>query len=184
MMETEAPEAKLRIVGYDKDDIGALIDRGVIDLALGVFQKPPERSVRQRLCQESFVGVARLGHPALQGGDMTLETYLQQRHARVSIRRDATGEIDRVLAERGVARQIVVTLPHMLALPALIASSDLITALPGRIAARLNDFGLVSFPLPLPMPRWRIEMLWNPQARNDQANAWLRSRITAAALLL
>lgn len=184
MMEIEAPEAKLRIVGYDKDDIGALIDRGVIDLALGVFQKPPERSVRQRLCQENFVGVARAGHPALQDGGMTLDTYLRQRHALVSIRRDAVGEIDRVLAERGLARQIVVTLPHMMALPALIASSNFVTALPGRIAAKLTQVGLVSFALPLPMPAWRIEMLWNPQARNDQANAWLRSRITAAAMQL
>ncbi len=183
-LEREAPEAKLRIVGYDKDDIGAMIDRGVIDLALGVFQKPPERSVRQRLCRESFVGVVRSGHPALVDGGMTLDAYLRQRHALVSVRRDAVGEIDRVLAERGLARRIVVTLPHMLALPALLASSDLITALPGRIATRYADAGLVSFPLPLPMPAWRIEMLWNPQARNDQANAWLRSRISAIAAAL
>ena len=115
---------------------------------------------------------------------MTLDTYLRQRHALVSIRRDAVGEIDRVLAERGLARQIVVTLPHMMALPALIASSNFVTALPGRIAAKLTQVGLVSFALPLPMPAWRIEMLWNPQARNDQANAWLRSRITAAAMQL
>ena len=183
-LENEAPDATLRIVGYDKDDIGALIDRGVIDLALGVFQKPPERSVRQRLCRESFVGVARAGHPALADGAMTLDAWLRQRHALVSVRRDAIGEIDRLLAERGLARRIVVTLPHMLALPALLASSDLVTALPGRIAARFSGAGLVSFPLPLPMPAWRIEMLWNPQARNDQANAWLRSRISAIAAAL
>lgn len=184
MLGREAPEASLRIVGYDKDDIGALIDRGVIDLALGVFQKPPERSVRQRLCRETFVGVVRSGHPALTDGAMTLDTYLRQRHALVSVRRDAIGEIDRVLAQRGLARRIAVTLPHMLALPALLVASDLVTALPGRIAARFGDAGLVSFPLPLPMPAWRIEMLWNPQARNDQANAWLRSRISAVAAAL
>lgn len=180
-LEREAPEARLRVVGYDKDDIGALIDRGAIDLALGVFQKPPERSVRQRLCTERFVGVARSGHPALTDGAMALDAYLGQRHALVSVRRDAVGEIDRVLAERGLSRRIVLTLPHMLALPALLASSDLVTALPGRIAARLTHAGLVSFPLPLPLPVWRIEMLWNPQARNDPANAWLRSRISAIA---
>lgn len=184
VMEREAPSAGLSIIGYDKDDIGSLIDRGAIDLALGVFQKPPERAVRKRLCRETFVGVARAGHPALRGASMTLDAYLAQRHALVSVRRDAVGEIDRVLAQRGLARQITVTLPHMMSLPAILAGSDMVTAMPGRIAARFAAAGLVQFQLPLALPAWRIEMLWNPQARNDQANAWLRSQISTIAAAL
>lgn len=176
-----APGVDLRILGYDKNDIPELLDRGEIDLALGVFQPPPERAVRRLLCPEQFVGLARRGHPALSAGKIPLDTYASLRHALVSVRRDAHGEIDKALAARGLSRRIALTLPHMLALPDLLTGSDLVAALPRRMAQRIAGDALVVFKLPLDLEEWRIEMLWNPATRNDPASIWLRSLVIAAA---
>lgn len=180
-LEREAPRVDLRIVGYDKGDIPNLLDRGEIDLALGVFSAPSDNAVRKFLCAERFVGVTRRGHPLVGNGTIDLIDYAGARHALVSVRRDATGEIDVALQAHGLTRRIALVLPHMLVLPSILANSDIVAAVPSRAADALVTGGLQTFDIPLKLTPWRIEMLWNPASRRDPASAWLRSKITAAA---
>lgn len=179
-MRALAPNAALHVVGYDKDDVPALIDRGDIDLALGVFQPPPDRAVLRQLCAEHFVGVARLGHPAVVDGRVTLAAYVTASHALVSVRRDARGAVDAALAARGLSRKVVLVLPYMMALPGILSSSDLIAAVPARAAALLGNT-LQTFALPVAVASWHIQMLWNPVARSDAAHGWLRGLVADAA---
>jgi DNA-binding transcriptional LysR family regulator len=180
-VEREAPQIDLRIIGYDKDDIPDLLDRGDIDLALGVFRSPSTNSVRQFLCPERFVGLARRGHPLVKNGTMDLLDYAGASHALVSVRRDAAGEIDVALQARGLRRRIALTLPHMLVLPSILVASDLLVAIPSRVAALVAGDALQTFELPLTLASWRIEMLWNPASRRDSASCWLRTTVKAAA---
>ena len=180
-LEREAPNVDLRIVGYDKGDVPDLLDRGEIDVALGVFGSPSENAVRKFLCAERFVGIARQGHPLVRNGTMDLIEFAGARHALVSVRRDATGEIDVALKAQGLSRRVALTLPHMLVLPSILAGSDIVAAVPGRAAAAISTAGLQTFAIPLTLSPWRIEMLWNPVSRRDQASVWLRSKIMAAA---
>jgi len=180
-LEREAPSVDVRIVGYDKGDVPDLLDRGEIDLALGVFPAPPDTAVRQFLCPERFVGIARSGHPLIRHGTIALIDYAMASHALVSVRRDAVGEIDLALSAQGLTRRIALTLPHMLVLPAILSGSDMVAAVPGRVATVVGGVGLQIFEIPLKLKPWRIEMLWDPRSRRDQASAWLRSRIKAAA---
>jgi DNA-binding transcriptional LysR family regulator len=177
----EAPRVALRVIGYDKDDVPGLIDRGEIDLALGVFRQPPERAVRQRLCDERFVGICRSGHPRLIDGAMRLADYIEAEHALVSVRRDMRGEIDALLAARGLQRRIVLALPHMLALPGVVRATDLVVAVPERAARQIADASLTVFELPFRHPAWNIEMLWNVGMRSDPASLWIRSAVVRIA---
>lgn len=177
----EAPNVAIRVIGYDKGDIPDLIDRGEIDLAIGVFQDAPPRAIRKLLCSERFVGVCRPSHPLLtQQGTMSLQAYTAASHALVTLRRDARGEIDLALAKLGLSRRIDLTLPHMLALPAIIGSSDLVCAIPERAARAFPGAGLQIFDLPFHVPPWRIQMLWNAGARADKGHIWLRAAVSAS----
>lgn len=176
-----APRATLRLIGYDKDEVGDLLDKGLVDVALGVFRNAPPQLLRKLLSKERFVGAARAGHPALRDGAMTLEAYLACDHALVSVRRDASGEIDALLAARGLSRRIALTLPHMAALPAILRASDLVAALPSRLAAQAGEHGLFLFELPIVAAEWRIEMLYAEAGRRDRAQIWLRGLIAKAA---
>ncbi|MDX2237718.1 MAG: LysR family transcriptional regulator [Hyphomonadaceae bacterium] len=176
-----APRATLRLIGYDKDDVGDLLDKGLVDVALGVFRNAPPHLLRKLLCKERFVGAARANHPALRDGAITLEAYLACDHALVSVRRDAIGEIDTLLAARGLARRIALTLPHMASLPAILRATDLLAALPSRLAEHAAEAGLALFELPIAAAGWRIEMLYPAAGRSDRAQMWLRGLIAQAA---
>lgn len=179
-LRREAPHVELRVQGYDKDQVGELLDRNEVELALGVFSAPPERAVATPLYTERFVGVARIGHPAVTGGFITKAAFAAASHALVTVRRDARGVIDEALERDGLTRRIVLTLPHMMVLPEVLARTDLISAVPERLAPRFGP-GLQTFRLPLVTAPWRVIMLWNPNRRTDRSAVWLRSLVRAAA---
>lgn len=177
LLRTDAPGIDLRVRGYDKDAIGGLLDRGEIDLALGTFADPPQGAVRTVLFRERFVGLARDGHPALAALD--LPAFAGAAHALVSVRGDARGAVDAALAAAGLRRRVALVVPYMLLLPRVLMESDLIAILPERAAREAP--GLVQFDLPVGVPDWTVEMLWNPAARTDRATGWLRRILVQVA---
>lgn len=179
-LRDRAPGVNLRVIGYDKDDAGNLVRSGAADLALGVFPDAPGGIVIKPLFEEHFIGVARAGHPAL-AGPLTAAGYAALDHALFTVRRDAVGAIDMALAELGLARRVVLTLPHFLALPPTLAASDLVSAAPLRLAAMMRHRRLSTFAIPLDLAPWRLDMMWNPLARSDRASVWLRETVAGVA---
>ena len=169
----DAPGIDLRLQAYDKAGVGALIDGGALDLVIGTFADPPERAVATPLMQESFVGVARAGHPAL-AAPLDAQAFASLDHALFTLGRDGRGVVDDALSAMGLARRIRMTLPHLMALPETLRSTDLVAAVPSRAAARFGH-GLGTFDLGfLDLAPWTLHMLWSPFARRDAAHAWLR----------
>jgi DNA-binding transcriptional LysR family regulator len=183
-LATQAPGIDLRVIGYDKDDIDELLAEQRVDLALGVFPQPPAFAVKQTLCNERFVGVARIGHPAVIDGHVSLDDFCRVPHILVSTRRDAVGFVDRWLAAAGHARRVALVLPHMLTVPAVLRESDLLAVLPERVVRGDASIGLQSFEVPIALPSWNIEMVWNSIARSCDAATWLRRCVQDVAMRL
>jgi DNA-binding transcriptional LysR family regulator len=179
LMRKAAPCARLRVLSYEKDRVPDLLERGEADVVLGTFSEPPPKAVSTILMDEQFVGVARAGHPAVFAGRISLEDYAAFPHALVTVRRDAAGAIDDALAAAGHSRQVALTLPHMLALPGILAASDLVAALPARLGGSM-PVEVQLFELPLQVPRWQVCMLWTAALRTDKALAWLRDLVVQA----
>ncbi len=177
-----APALSFRLIGFEKDSVGELLEQGTIDVALGVFPNPPRQTQWEPIFEERFVGVARQGHPDLKQGTMSLKTFTQLSHALKTLRRDTTGEIDKALHEQSLERRIALTTPHMLVLPFAIAASDLVAALPYRIALRLAAVcNLTLFELPVKTKPWMVSMLWSTLNAQDEANRWLRHALKMSA---
>jgi len=180
-----APGVDLQVVGYEKGTVPDMLDRGEVDVALGVFPKPPERAVVTRLFEERFVGLARAGHPAVVDGRIDAQSFAYLPHALVTTRRDTTGSLDEALAASGLRRRVALTLPYVMVLPSILEGSDLVAALPSRLADRVLVGGRVQrFELPVETKPWTVSMLWPASARTDQATAWLRGAITACLLTI
>lgn len=175
-----APGVTLRVIAYDKDEIGELLEANVADVAVGVFSSPPPSVVARPLYRETFVGVARADHPAVRDGAMSLSNFVSVPHALVTVRRDTRGFVDDALEARGLTREIALTLPHMMALPEVLAGSDMVAALPERMATRLGP-SVCRFRLPVATEPWTVGMLWNPSQRNDPGGRWLRDLLTDLA---
>lgn len=173
-----ASSLNFQMIGFEKDDVGDLLEQGAIDVALGVFPNPPRQTQWEPIFEERFVGIARQGHPDLRHGTMSLETFTSLSHALTTLRRDTTGEIDKALNEQNLVRRIALTTPHMLILPFAIASSDFVAALPHRIALRLAKVcDLAIFELPIKTKPWIVSMLWSTLSDQDETNCWLRNAI-------
>ncbi|MBW4657894.1 MAG: LysR family transcriptional regulator [Drouetiella hepatica Uher 2000/2452] len=176
----QAPYLNFRLIGFEKDSVGDLLEQGAIDVALGVFPTLPHQTHSMALFQEHFVGIARRGHPAIARGTMALETFASQPHALVTLRRDTTGKIDELLAQRHLQRRVAITTPHMLALPAILAACDLVATVPYRVAVQLaRSHSLELFELPIETEAWTVSMLWSKLADKDAANVWLRQTLNA-----
>jgi DNA-binding transcriptional LysR family regulator len=173
-----APHLNFRMIEFEKDRVGDLLEKGTVDLAIGVFPHPPRQTLCVPLFQEYFVGIARRNHPALAQQPMTLNVFASLSHALHTIRRDEIGAIDRVLAERNLQRRVALTVPHMLVLPTIIAATDLITVIPARMAqyfSRIDEIEV--FELPIELPPWTVSLLWSQLSDNDEASRWLRQTI-------
>jgi DNA-binding transcriptional LysR family regulator len=178
LLAEKAPGIDLRLQAYEKSDVGSLIDGGAFDLVIGSFADPPDRAVATPLMQESFVGVARMGHPALQE-PLDAQSFARLDQALFTLGRDGRGVVDDVLSTMGLARRIKVTLPHLMAMPEILRSTDLVAAVPSRAAARFGA-GLITFDLDfLGLSPWTLHMLWSPFARRDAAHTWLRETMVS-----
>ncbi len=89
--------------------------------------------------------------------------------------------VDALLRTMGVRRRFVVTLPSFLAMPYLIARTDLIATVPGRLAtyfAGLLPLAVVDPQVPL--PGFEMYMFWHERAHQDPSNVWLRQQVVGA----
>ena len=174
----KAPSLNFRMIGFEKDKIGEMLEHGTIELALGVFPNPPRQTICVPLFQERFVGIARKKHPAINNKLISLETFANLSHVLVTLRQDATGEIDKILATHNLQRRVQLTTPHLLILPAIISSSDMIAAVPYRIGAYFSNLANIEvFELPLETQPWTVSMIWSQLTDKDDANSWLRQTL-------
>jgi DNA-binding transcriptional LysR family regulator len=157
---------------------GALADleARAMDIAVVPTDRFPPRFHGRVLFEEDFVIAMRAGHPFARAP--TLERYCEMQHLVVSLTGDAQGFVDRVLAEQGRARRVALTVPNFMFALAVVAETDLITALPRRFAAlHARRFGLVRREAPLPLGHFRLTAVAPQVAMMDAGLAWLFDRL-------
>jgi hypothetical protein len=77
--------------------------------------------------------IASATHPDLRSR-LTLDQYLAARHVVVTPWNEPRGVVDYVLDRLGLARQVAMQLPSVLAAPFVIAGSTLLMTVPNRAA--------------------------------------------------
>jgi DNA-binding transcriptional LysR family regulator len=135
-------------------------------------------SQTEHLMTETFTCLARQDHPRIQG-KLTIEQYLAEDHILVSPRGRVLGNVDAVLADRGLPeRRVRLTLPHALAVPAAVAATDGIVTLATRIAQRLaGDYQLQMLTPPIAIDGFPVAMAWRSIVTSDPATQWLRQEL-------
>ncbi|MCD4482945.1 LysR family transcriptional regulator [Chromobacterium vaccinii] len=174
----EAPGARFRFALKADKDSAPLRD-GSVDLDTGVVgaSAGPELRVRM-LFRDRFVGVARAGHPLLDG-EISAERYAAARHVCMSRSGQERGPIDAALKALGLRRNVATLVGGFTAALALARATDLVASVPERHTGFLRD-GMQSFPLPVTVPGIVISMIWHPRHDADPAHRWLRGCVKAA----
>src|SRR5437762_10413891 len=114
----------------------------------------------------------RAGHPF---ADLpTLDRYCEMQHLVVSHTGNALGFVDEAVARHGGSRRVALTVPNFMFALAVIAETDLISALPRRfVAMHAPRFGVVGVEAPLPLSRFRLRAAAPQAAMMDVGLSWL-----------
>jgi DNA-binding transcriptional LysR family regulator len=179
----EAPRASLSIVP-PADDLPEALATRRIDLAIvppigepsGVCAEPVFPTEWAVLFREDLPGV---------GDTIDLDTYCRLPHALMSLTGHGPGLVDHLLRKLGRERFIALRAPYLLALPELLASSDLLATVPrgaAQVFARAAPLRWVEPPIEIPGPP--MLLIWHARFDAAPANRWLRElihRFAAAA---
>ena len=193
MLGREAPSVDLVIKPITRLDLAEQIDLGRIDVAIGVFSSPPERFRSSLLFEYDDVLVA--------GSKRKLGKLDKARLARlplvvVSFGGEQEGAIEGFISERGLARRsemydrraleralgeserpprIAVSLPHFLALPALLEETELAAIVPRPLGMIFADKHAISMhELPYATTPLEVRLLWHERVEDDASHEWLR----------
>jgi DNA-binding transcriptional LysR family regulator len=176
----KAPKATLRLTPVTGAEAAEQLDRGAIDVAVAHLRGLPGHLAAMMLLRDPFVLVLRHGHPQA-GRPLSLEAYAALGHVLVSPRGDTSGAVDRALADFGLQRRIALLVATYLALPAVLAESNLVATVPRRTArqiAAMAGIEIMPLAIDLSVP---VSMAWHRRAASEPAQIWFRSLLIEAA---
>lgn len=170
-----APAMRLAVVQVPPGQVERKAEQGEVDLAFLTATEAPSNLRRRSIFTERYVLAGRAGHPGLKRRP-TLAQFCRLDHVIVSPEGGGfLGVTDAALAERGLTRRVVLSVPHFLFVGAALAGTDLVAMLPSRLVR--GDPALRAVEPPLDVPGFEMLMLWPERVHRDPAHRWLRERM-------
>jgi DNA-binding transcriptional LysR family regulator len=195
----EAPSIDLMIKPVTRIDLAEQIDLGRIDVAIGIFSAPPSRFRTALLFEYDDVLIVG-GKRKLGRLDKTTLAALPL--VVVSFGGEQEGAVGGFISERGLARRsemydraaleralcesdrpprIAVSLPHFLALPALLEDSELAAIVPRPLAKALErTHAIATYELPYATTPLEVRLLWHERLEGDPSHEWLHEILRRA----
>jgi DNA-binding transcriptional LysR family regulator len=169
-----APAATVRILPIPMHDPGATLSSGEVDFAAGFFDNLNAGFRQTVVLHERYVCIVRSGHRLFRGG-MNLKAFRETEHAIADSTGMAHAILDRFLARHSIRRKIVLRVPALLVLPMIVADSDLLAVVPGRLAEAFKSrLPIKVMPPPVPIPSYDIRIHWHERYDRDPAIQWMR----------
>jgi DNA-binding transcriptional LysR family regulator len=176
-----APDATMRLRLANSELASA--DRGVLgyDLLIGplglVPGGRPEVIIRDRV-----VYVADPANPRLRDGRLTAEDLAALPHAAARFPDVGSDPAAMALLRRGIAANVVLITGGWLPLPFLVAGTDLVAAMPERLARRTGaTAGVTIVEPPFGISELVEAAWWHPLHATDLALTWLRGIVAEVA---
>ncbi len=176
-LNRDAPGVRLEVRPWGLHQVPPTLARGEADLMIGFYNEVPAHHTQELLFDETYVCIARKGHPGL-GRKPSLKAWLAQKHVLVSQQGNSPGTVDRALAARNLRRTVGARVSHFLLVPTLIAKTDMVAGVNARVATVLaSSLGLRVFAPPIALPKGRIGQVWHEQMSHDPGHRWFRELI-------
>jgi DNA-binding transcriptional LysR family regulator len=195
----EAPSVDLVIKPVTRIDLAEQIDLGRVDVAIGVFAAPPDRFRSSFLFKYDDVLIVAAKYKL---GKLDKAKLAELPLVVISFGGEQEGAIGGFISERGLARRsemydrgaleqalgdsdrpprIAVSLPHFLALPALLEETELAAIVPRPLANALAArHPIATHELPYPTALVEVRLLWHQRAEGDPSHEWLHEILRRA----
>lgn len=174
-----APGIRLSFIAPIEENLTYRMERGEIDLYVGLAQKVPDALKARFLLKDDFRLAQRKGHPR-STENPNIEEYCALAHVMVSQDGKFESGIDKALESLGHQRHLALTVSSYNQIPLVLESTDCVATLPNRLLQRYAA-NLDILPLPFHLPAFDVAMAWHPRAHEDPAHQWLREHFIRAA---
>jgi DNA-binding transcriptional LysR family regulator len=152
------------------------LKRGDLDLGVIPRLSPPSEVEHQGLYEDSYVAVARRGHPAFEAG-VSIDAFCDTPQVFFGYGASWLDDhIDQLLARQGLHRRMQVAVTSFSQMAAILARTDHLSVFPRRVALS-HEAELQSWPLPFEMPRYTVYLCWDRRSQEDAGVAWLRGAL-------
>ncbi|MDM0032498.1 LysR family transcriptional regulator [Variovorax sp. J22P271] len=201
-LQRSAPGVDLVIRPFTRLDLAEQIDLRRIDLAIGIFSQVPGRLNSRTLMSQGEAILMRNGHPASRR-KLTLQDMAKFPLVTLSVGGEEEGAVGGFILERGLARQSEmfdrhaleealltaqkvprarVTVPHSLAIPALLRETEMLSIVPASLAMALaKNSDLLRRQPPYQAGTSTIRAVWHRRDEHDEGHVWLREAVAAMA---
>ncbi|MDB5764818.1 MAG: LysR family transcriptional regulator [Herminiimonas sp.] len=172
-LKRHAPTIRIDVIKISTDTPNHLQD-GEVDLAVGFMPHLEAGFYQQKLFDQNFVCLAAVDHPRI-GATLTRKAFLQEGH--VLVKSSGTGHsiVDKIMANEGIDRKIVVRVPSFLGVARIVAQTDFLVTVPERFGtAMANQEKIRILASPIRLPNFSVKQHWHERFHADPANKWLR----------
>lgn len=178
-LRRQAPEIKVAVRTLTVAELPHQLARGDCDLAITIPEFAARDLQSRQLYREHYVAVA--GRKTKIGTRLSLDAFCRSDHILVSPAGGGfTGPVDDALAALGRTRNVAISVPSFLVVPALLKAGDFIAVLPARLVGGHSD-QLRTFRPPLNVPDFDVIAAWHPRVHSDPAHQWLRGLLVKTA---
>lgn len=181
-LQLDAPAIRLSVKRLARPRVHDELASGTIDLAIG-WMEPDDGLRREHLFDETFVGIVRPDHPRV-GRRLTMTQFMTEWHLVVGRHDFGTdtylhaGQPHHDLPRATGQRKIAIQVPHFLAVPNIVANTDLVCIVPRQLGQVYAEYGQVrAVPLPFKSVAFPVSQFWHERFDRDQGNTWLRAVI-------
>jgi len=171
----EAPTVSFRTIQLSTEETREALRSGEVDLAVGYLPDLRTGVQQQRLFVSDYVCMARRDHPTI-GETISRAQFLAAEHALAEAAGTGHLRVEAMMKRAGIGGRISVRVPHFLALPFIVAASDMVATVPRPLAYIMRHAAAtrtLEHPFPLAGPE--IRQFWHERYNQDPANRWLRT---------
>lgn len=174
-IRNSAPLVRFEALPLDKNT-PRLLENGDADLAFGGFVPVMVSGFyEQTLFEQGYICLVSAQHPRIRER-LTIEDFEREAHVAFGYGRSFE-VIESEMKQRKVGRRVMVYLPGVLGVAKIVASTDMITTLPGQIGMMMgrSSGAIRVFPCPVPLPNVVVKQFWHARFHHDSGHQWLRN---------
>ncbi len=178
-LRAQAPLSRMAVFEAVPARMAQALESGQVDLGFLAQEEAPPGLRHRTLFTEHYVLAGRHDHPLLQSPP-DLEQFCALEFIVVSPNGGGfRTAVDAALQQLGRTRKVVLSVPHFLIVPPLLAASDMVALLPSRLLK--NALGtLRTWEPPVALPDYEMAMVWHERLHMEPGHRWLRERIAAS----
>ncbi|MES0879850.1 LysR family transcriptional regulator [Roseibium sp. SCP14] len=173
-----APGMQIEVRPYNRATLADELTTGRADFVMAYLRDVHKNLISREMVYQDFVCVCRKNHPEV-GKRPSLKQFVRLNHMIVSPDKGGFhGLVDEHLMEKGMSRNVTISVPHFLTACQFVARTDCILTLPRLVAEEgARAFGLHLFELPFKMDGFSTSLHWHRRLDNDPEHAAIRELI-------